>query len=155
MAVVIIRTKMNCASGPESWFLVGWDNDSRIRIEPANKLLIFLEAMSSLEFSCVAKFNQIQECCLLSAFSEDKLLEESFCRMQAKEINIPGLPLISFGSTAAHVRGEAISVFPTAYRESRDALRSPGGSVFKFCIKISIKDLGEVWISPMLDFNKK
>lgn len=60
MAVVIIRTKINCVSGPDSRFLVVWDNGSRIRIKPVNKVLIFLEAVSSLEFSCVAKFSQIQ-----------------------------------------------------------------------------------------------
>lgn len=60
-----------------------------IRIEPTNnEVLIFLEAMSSLEFLCVAKFNEIQEYWLLSAFKEDKLLEDvSVCRMQTKNKN--------------------------------------------------------------------
>lgn len=86
MTVIIITTKMNCVS--ESWFLVLWDNDSRIRIESTNtKVLIFLETMSSLESPCVAKFNEIQEYWLLSAYNEDILLEGSCCEMQAKNKN--------------------------------------------------------------------
>ena len=86
MTVIIIRTKMNCVS--ESWFLVLWNNDLRIRIEATNtKVLIFLETMSSLEFPCVAKFSVIQEYWLLSAYNEDKLLEESCCGMRAKNKN--------------------------------------------------------------------
>ena len=60
---------------------------SRVRTEPTNKVLIFLEAVSSLEFSCVAKFNQTQEYWLLSVNNEDKHLEDSFCTTQAKNKN--------------------------------------------------------------------
>lgn len=86
MTVIVIRTKMNCVS--ESWFLVIWDNDSRMRIELTNtEVLIFLETMSSLASPCVAKLNAIQEYWLLLAYNEDILLEESCCEMQAKNKN--------------------------------------------------------------------
>lgn len=76
---------MNCVSGPEPRFLVVWD-----KIKPTNTVLIFLEAVSSLELSCIAKFSQIQGCWLLSAYNEDKRLEETFCRTQAKNKKFPG-----------------------------------------------------------------
>lgn len=56
IAAVVIRAKTNHVSRLGSGFFAVLDNGSRIRIKPTEEVLIFLKAVSSLEFFVCCQF---------------------------------------------------------------------------------------------------
>lgn len=146
---------MNCVSGPESQFLVMWDNGSRMRIMPTNKVSTFLEQWAHwtwLVLPTSVRSRSIGYCWYTMKTNVWRHLS-----VQCKpKIRHPGPPLMFFEFTETHTRDEAISIFPTICWGLWDELQWPERSVSKILVKISVDHLRRSMnLSSAFNYKKK